>query len=129
MPCLCMHVQFACGLFPQWPHPDSHPTGHYTEADKDKIESEVGLFVKACTQQVEQLKNSVLAAQGAGPGAAADSKQGGRPRINEQTSAHLHGVVGSLVDMGRQPSAYASDVPLGTACWHWHAKAPYPCIA
>ncbi|GFH23471.1 t-SNARE coiled-coil homology domain-containing protein, partial [Haematococcus lacustris] len=35
----------------------------YSEADKDKIEVEVGLFVKTCTQQVEALKLSVLAAQ------------------------------------------------------------------
>lgn len=62
---------------------------------------EVGLLVKACTQQIEQLKNSVLAAQGhsAAPAASTHAMQhaaqgrGPGPAINAQTAAHLHGVV------------------------------------
>ncbi|KAL6761385.1 hypothetical protein V8C86DRAFT_883891 [Haematococcus lacustris] len=55
----------------------------YSEADKDKIEVEVGLFVKTCTQQVE---------------ANGESHVRTAPAINEQTAAHLHGVVLSLAE-------------------------------
>mmetsp|Transcript_16493 Transcript_16493/g.35661 ORF Transcript_16493/g.35661 Transcript_16493/m.35661 type:complete len:314 (-) Transcript_16493:442-1383(-) len=58
----------------------------YSASEKDKIEAEVGLFVKTCTQQIDQLKESVLAAQ-----RGHDAHQ--RPLLNGQTAAHLHGVV------------------------------------
>lgn len=60
--------------------------GKYDNADKDRIEEEVGLVVKVCTQKIEQLKNSVTAAQQVQPAT-------GRPAVNEQTAVHLHGVV------------------------------------
>lgn len=78
----------------------------YSEKDKDSIEAEIGLTVKAVGQQIETLKNSVLAAQGsplAPPAAVAALKEqkqargdaSDKPNINEQTAAHLHGVVGT----------------------------------
>ncbi len=63
--------------------------GRLTASDKDRIEEEVGLVVKACTAQIEQLESSVVAAAAAGgPG-----HQHVTPAINKQTEAHLHGVV------------------------------------
>lgn len=56
--------------------------GRYSNAEKDRIESEVGLVVKACTQQIEQLKASVQ---------AADSSN----RLSPQAAAHCYGVVSS----------------------------------
>ena len=46
----------------------------------------MGLFVKTCTQQIERLKASVMAAQG-------KRDQGQAAAVNLQTAAHLHGVV------------------------------------
>lgn len=67
----------------------------YSDSEKDRIEAEVGLFVKTCTQQIERLKNSVLAAQAAQAqgGASNDSRSTG---VNVQTIAHLHGVVSQV---------------------------------
>lgn len=58
------------------------PAGRYSNAEKDRIESEVGLFVKACTKQIEQLKASVQ---------AADSSN----KLSAQAAAHCYGVVSS----------------------------------
>jgi hypothetical protein len=44
------------------------------------------LIVSSATKQIEQLKNSVLAAQQPQAGT-------GRPLVNPETTAHLHGVV------------------------------------
>ena len=86
---------------PTFTHTHTHiHTGSYTDAEKDSIEAEVGLFVKACTKQLEQLRSSIAAAQGPTSSSSHDAqqqKQHGlprRPRANEQTVAHLHGVVG-----------------------------------
>lgn len=61
--------------------------GSVTSAEKDKIESEVGLFVKACGAQIERLKEQVAAA------AHARQEHAAGPKLNEQTTAHYHGVV------------------------------------
>lgn len=67
-------------------------SGTYSHGDKDKIEAEVGMFVKACTQQVEQLKQSVLAAQQ--PSLKQQQQQSPpRPPLSSSVAAHLHGVV------------------------------------
>jgi len=89
--------------------------------EKDRIEAEVGLLIKACTQQIEQLKNSVLAAQGspqAPPASvqalkhqqqsqhqASEGLQSSKPSINAQTAAHLHGVVLHIAELLHQVSS------------------------
>jgi hypothetical protein len=59
--------------------------GKFDNKEKDKIEEEVGSVVRTCTKQIEQLKDSVVTAQ--------KTYEDGEPLINEQTAAHLHGVV------------------------------------
>ncbi|KAF5838947.1 hypothetical protein DUNSADRAFT_1893 [Dunaliella salina] len=86
--------------------------------EKDRIEAEVGLLIKACTQQIEQLKNSVLAAQGSpqAPSASVEAlkhqqqslhqaSKGSKPSINAQTAAHLHGVVLHIAELLHQVSS------------------------
>eukprot|EP00878_Enallax_costatus_P019460 GHUV01020532.1.p1 GENE.GHUV01020532.1~~GHUV01020532.1.p1 ORF type:complete len:252 (+),score=36.01 GHUV01020532.1:724-1479(+) len=65
-------------------------TGKLTEQAKDQIEEQVGVLVRTITQQLEALKNSVIAAQ--------QPPDGSRPLINENTAAHLHGTVLVLVE-------------------------------
>ena len=81
----------------------------YSNAEKDQLETEVGLCVKvsflptkhhyfpnmpspcrskACSQQIDRLKDSVLASQG-------NSVPAGG--LNGQAAAHLHGVVSCVV--------------------------------
>jgi len=62
--------------------------GRFSSQQKDKIEEEVLQVVSTCRARLEQLTNSILAAQKQ-PGL------GGRPLVNEQTVAHLHGAVGA----------------------------------
>ena len=77
--CDCCHL-FLCLILPVCIHTA------YSNAEKDCIEAEVGLFVKTCGRQIEQLKDSVLAAQ-----RGVDAHQ--RPLLSGHAVAHLHGVV------------------------------------
>ncbi|KAI8468665.1 MAG: hypothetical protein J3K34DRAFT_522777 [Monoraphidium minutum] len=72
--------------------------GRFTSQQKDRIEEEVLQVVSSCRARVEQLTNSIVAAQQQrGPA--------GGPAVNEQTVAHLHGAVLVLVEMLHQTSA------------------------
>ena len=64
----------------------SHTVASYSNSEKDQLEAEVSLCVKSCSKQIDRLKESALAAQqAAGPS--------GRPGLEGQAVAHLHGVV------------------------------------
>lgn len=52
----------------------------YSSKEKDELEGEVGRCVKLCGQQIERLKQSVLAAQQ-------------QQQTSGQAAAHLHGMV------------------------------------
>jgi hypothetical protein len=96
-------------------------TGGLSSADRDRIEAEVGAVVKTCAAQIEQLKGSVIAAQKEQQAArrrmmaaAAHHRRinppggvGGGPAalVNEETIAHLHGVVLALADRLGEVSA------------------------
>lgn len=67
-------------------------SGRFSSQQKDKIEEEVLQVVSTCRARLEQLTNSIVAAQQQrGPG--------GRPLVNEEAVAHLHGTVLVLVEL------------------------------
>lgn len=57
---------------------DAAHAGRCSEAERDRIEAQVGLFVRACTENIARLEASVQQA-----GAA----------LNPHMAAHRHGVV------------------------------------
>jgi hypothetical protein len=59
-----------------------------SSSDKDRLEGEVGVMVKACSQHLDRLKESVLAVQ-----QQQQRDASGRPTQKAQAIAHLHGVV------------------------------------
>jgi hypothetical protein len=63
-----------------------------TEQDRDKIENEVGLFVKACRERIEVLKNSIGIEEKQAHGASWLAALG-RGSQNTDCIAHQHGVV------------------------------------
>lgn len=63
-----------------------------TEQDRDKIENEVGLFVKACRERIEVLKNSIGMEEKQAHGASWLAALG-RGSQNTDCIAHQHGVV------------------------------------
>jgi len=98
----------------------SSGAGGLSSAERDRVEAEVGAVVKTCAAQIEQLKASVLAAQKeqqaarrrmmAGGGGARmarrlGAKDSAAATANEETIAHLHGVVLALADRLGEVSA------------------------
>jgi hypothetical protein len=59
----------------------------YSVKEKDQLEAELGLIIKTCSQQIDHLKKSVLAAQ-----QQVDARTQ-QLQLNAQAVAHLHGVV------------------------------------
>lgn len=59
--------------------------GACSEAERDRIEAEIGTYVKACTENIARLENGI-------PGA--ERVESGKAGINATTAAHCHGMVG-----------------------------------
>lgn len=57
-----------------------------TEAERDRIEAEIGQYIKACTANIAKLESAVRGPDDVGASPAADA-------VNASTAAHYHGVV------------------------------------
>ncbi len=76
-----------------------------TEAERDRIEAEIGQYIKACTANIARLEAGVRGPANTGGSAAAVA-------VNASTAAHCHGVVGAFCHLG----VCASHSPLRRAC-------------
>mmetsp|Transcript_684 Transcript_684/g.1984 ORF Transcript_684/g.1984 Transcript_684/m.1984 type:complete len:306 (+) Transcript_684:212-1129(+) len=56
-----------------------------TEAERDRIEAEIGQYIKACTANIAKLESAVRGPDDVGASPAADA-------VNASTAAHYHGV-------------------------------------
>lgn len=64
--------------------------GQPAEAQRDAFEAEIASTVKVVALRIDRLKDAVVAAQ------QQERQAGASGRLNEQTAAHFHGMVGGL---------------------------------
>lgn len=72
-----------------------------TEAERDRIEAEIGQYIKACTTNIARLEGGV------------QHGKTGSGEVNASTAAHCHGVVRNC----QRPSSYSDSEPV--LCRNW----------
>ena len=81
--------------------------GACSEAERDRIEEQVGLFVRTCNANIVRLEASIQQQQ---------QQQGGRqlgaaPALNPHVTAHRHGIV-------RAPAPIMCSLNAAISCYH-----------